>query len=444
MIKKALQIGVILIFLIICIFVLFLILFPARKEKNNIIVTGISNPGKILIYSWNGYSFEREYIDTNYKFVHTVRIGDIYNNGKNVIVAGVGNSFYGPPFGCSVEVYEKSDKEWKKTVIDNVGDLRCKDLTIGDIDNDGKNELVLGTHGEGIIKVYKWNGKNWSSQILEKNWIEQVDKTGNMNHKVPREELTYDCIDQSAVHIVKVGDTDNDGRNELITSVSSPLEFKGEDISYLNLYKWNGKEWQRTVIDNQTGKEFRSIVVGDVYNKGKNVILVGSGLMWTKKEYASLTVYEWVDGKWNKHVVEDGILEKNMKGLALGDAYNKGKNVIVLATGFPQGLVYTYEWNKNKFEKVFVGNMSEIFKVYADNNMFSDIMQNSMEAQIKDTDGDGKNEIIVSGLTHTKKFGWEATTLGFTVMFKWDKNKWNYEVLDKYSVLGMDVGMIGQ
>jgi hypothetical protein len=432
-----------LIFLIAIFFVLFSILLFQKKEINNIVVA-ISNSGKILIYSWNGKNFERDYIDVDYKFIHTVRIGDVYNKGKNVIVAGVGNSFYGPPFGCSVEVYEKSGNEWKKSVIDNAGDLRCKDLTIADVDNDGKNELVLGTHGEGLIKIYKWNGKNWSSQVIEKNWIKQVDEMMNANHRIPRENLTYDCIDQSAVHIVKVGDVDNDGKNEIIASISSPLEYLGEDISYLNLYKWNGTAFQRTTIDNQEGKEFRSIFIGDVRNNGKNAVLIGSGLIPTKKEFASLSIYEWENGNWNKSVIENEVLEKNMKGLALGDVYNKGKNAVVVATGFSDGLLYAYEWNGKKFSKSFVGNISKIFEVYFDNSIIPDIMHNSMEAQIKDVDGDGKNEIIVSGLSQTKKFGWEATTLGFTVIFKWDKNKWNYEVLDKYSALGMDVGIIGQ
>jgi len=427
------------ILLVVLVFILFLILFFA-KEGKNLIVVGISNPGKIFVYSWNGHDFERSSIDIDYKFVHTVRVGYIYSNGKNVIVAGVGNSFYGPPFGCAIEAYEKIGDEWKKTAIDNVGDLRCKDLTIGDVDNDGKNELILGTHGEGVVKVYKWDEKNWNSQIVEKNWIGQVDKMQNTSHKVPRESLTYDAIVQSAVHIVKVGDVDNDGKNELLASISSPLEYSGEDISYLNLYRWDGSEWQRTAIDNQEGKEFRSIAIGDVYNNGKNVILAGSGLMWVKKEFASLVLYEWKDGKWSKLTVEDKVQEKNMKGLAIGDAYNKGKNAIVLATGFPQGLVYTYEWNGSKFERIFVGNISEIFKVYVDNSIFPDIMHNSMEAQIKDVDGDGKNDIVVSGMSHTKKFGWEATTLGFTVVFKWNGNKWHYKVLDSYAVLGMDIG----
>ena len=424
-------------------FIVFLVfLSQYNKIHFNEIITGVSNPGRILIYKWSNYYFDRKEIPTDFKLVHAVRIGDIYNDGRNIIAVGMGNGFFGPPWGCQVGAYTFDEKEWQRAVIDEVNDPRCKDLTIGDVDNDGKNELVLGTHGEGIIKTYKWDGNKWDKEIIERNWIEQVDKLLNISHRVPREDLTYDYIVQSAVHIVKVGDADNDGKNEIVASISSPLEYPGEDVSYLNLYKWNGDSWQRTVIDNREGEEFRSIAIGDAYNKGKNVILVGSGVMWNKKEYASLTLYEWNERKWIKHVVEDKIKEKNMKGLAIGDAYNKGKDVIVLATGFSQGLIYTYEWNDKNFEIVFVGNISEIYKVYVKNNMFPDIMHNSMEAQIKDIDGDGKNEIIVGGMSHTKNFGWETTTLGFLIVFKWQDEKWDYKVLDSYSVLGMDVGNI--
>jgi hypothetical protein len=105
-------------------------------------------------------------------------------------------------------------------------------------------------------------------------------------------------------------------------------------------------------------------------------------------------------------------------------------------------LIYSYEWDGKKFVRKFIGNISEIFEVYSENYILPDIMHNSMEAQIKDVDADGKNEIIVAGMSHTRKFGWEATTLGFITIFKQIDTGWTHKVLDTYSVLGTDIGKI--
>lgn len=66
--------------------------FRTNAEKP-VIVTGTANPGRIMIYSFDGTDYKRSEIDTGYNLVWTVRTGDIYNKGKSVIVAGVGNSF---------------------------------------------------------------------------------------------------------------------------------------------------------------------------------------------------------------------------------------------------------------------------------------------------------------------------------------------------------------
>src|SRR3989338_6473248 len=66
------------------------------------IVTGSAYPGRVFIYNSAGGSFARTELDTGYNLVYTVRIGDIFNNGENEIVAGVGNSFFAEPHGCKV------------------------------------------------------------------------------------------------------------------------------------------------------------------------------------------------------------------------------------------------------------------------------------------------------------------------------------------------------
>ena len=413
--------------------------FVNNKQSGEVIVVGTGNPGKIFVYDYN--SFQRKEIDTGFKLVHTVRIGDAFNDGKNVIVAGVSNSFYGPPYGCEVILLDPSNN-FKESLVDNVGDLRCKDLTIGDADNDGRNEIVLGTHGEGTINIYKWDGK-WKKQEVEKNFIKQVDEKEGVNHRVPVEKLTYDTVEQSAVHIVKIGDIDNDGRNEIVATISSPLEHTdGPPISFVNVYEFDGKNWNRTTIHRGTGFQHRSILIDDFDYSGWNEVLIGAA-----PNRLFMLRY---DGNWSSALIFNQTIDKNMKGLDFQDIYSNGKKVIVLATGIPNTLIYTLEWDGREFQKKLIGNVSQVLENY---NVIKNLNYNALDVQARDIDNDGKLEIIVAGEADTSVtldkltpqnniFGWEATPYGFLVVYKFDEKNWNPTVLDTYSVLGMDIGNI--
>ncbi|MBI3779516.1 MAG: hypothetical protein HY278_00375 [candidate division NC10 bacterium] len=373
------------------------------------IVTGVSNPGQILIYRPTGAGFQRESIDVGYRYVHTVRVGDIYNDGRPAIVAGVGNSHFGPPWGCWVVAFRLGERGWRKEIIDHLNEPRCKDLAVGDADNDGKNELVLGTHGEGIVKVYKWDGAKWGTQVVERNWIAQVDRAERTNHRVPRDRLTYDYIVQTAVHIVKIADVDHDGKNELIVTMSTPLELK-------TLKRGPG---ELGFVRNLDGG-------------AKNDLFVGGAP-------GHLFMYQWWKEGWHKRLIHRESIEEDMKGLTVGDPYNSGKDVLVLATGWPHSLISTFSWDKEQFTKKMVGNIAELLKPY---NPIERLEYNAMEVQVKDLSGDGKKELVVAGLTKAPRFGFEGTVLGFLAVFRYDGTGWTHQILDQYAVLGMDIGRL--
>jgi len=416
--------------------------FASNTSEKTVIVAGTGNPGKIMIYSFDGTNYKRSEIDTGYNLVWTVKIGNIYNKGKNVIVAGVGNSFFAQPFGCSVVAYEPTANGWQKDVIDSNVDLRCKDLSIGSVYNDGQNELVLGTHGEGIINVYKWDGTKWNKQEMDRNFIQQMDRLQDANHRVPVENLTYDTIDQTAVHIVKIGDALNDGKNEIVTTESSPLEYSGQTVSYVNIYKYNNGNWNRTTILVENGIQDRSILIDDFNNSGKNNILIGA--------VPGKLIFLTNDGKWSSEFVFNQSIDKNMKGLDFQDLYSNGQKEVVVATGIPYTLVYVLNWNGTNIQPQIVGNVSQVFEKYT---VIKNLSFNSLDVQTKDVDNSGKPEIIVGGEADTSValsslkpqdniFGWEATPYGFLVIYKFDGKKWNPQILDQNSVLGLTVGKL--
>jgi len=411
-----------------------------QPETKKVIITGTGNPGKILIYSFEKGDYARTQIDTGYNLVWTVKVGDIYNNGKNVIVAGVGNSFFATPYGCQLVAYEPLMIGWKKTVIDSNVDLRCKDVAIGDADNDGMNELVLGTHGEGTINIYKWNGAKWDKIEIERNFIEQVDKQESSNHRVPVEKLTYNTVVQTAIHIVKIGDAYNEGKNVIVATESSALEYtEGPQISFVNLYKFDDKNWIREVIHNGTGFQHRSVLIDNLDYSGRNKIAIGAA--------PNRLFLLDNDGKWSSILIFNQTLDKNMKGLDFQDIYSSGRKTIVLATGIPYALIFSLEWDGNRFNEKLIGNVSQVLEKY---NVIKNLNYNSLDVQAADIDNDNKMEIIVAGEADTSLnlgklkpddnvFGWESTPLGFLIVYKNYEERWTPQILDTYSVLALTV-----
>jgi len=422
--------------------VLVFFLYFQNIEKT-VIVAGTANPGKIMIYSFDGNRYKSYEIDTGYNLVWTVRIGDIYNRGKNVIVAGVGNSFFSTPFGCSLVAYEPTANGWKKDVIDSNVDIRCKDVAIGDVYNNGRNEIVLGTHGEGFVKVYKWDGTKWNSETLEDNLIATTDAKLGMNHRVPTENLTYNTTDQTAVHIVKIGDVDNDGKNEIVATISSSNEYQGNysELAFLRMYKWNGSIWIKSDIDELTGIKFRATpAIGDAKNAGeKQLYVTGAPHL--------LLLYNLKNGNWTRSVIENQTQssEINMKAMDISKIENKIQ--IIVATGVTNAVIYSYGWDGSSFEKHFIANISEILQ----SRNVSGLGDNSLSVHVADLNNDGKNEIVVGGESDTSantyisaqdKLGWEVTPYGFLVVYKYSGNNWKPEILNENSVLGMDAGKL--
>ncbi len=428
-----------LIFFLIFVFAIFgFILWPRQIKKTartvtppngRYMVVGTGNPGKVILYTRTGENFTlAKSIDTGFQFVHTVRLGDIYNNGSLSIIAGVSNSFYRDPYGCKVIAYDLSS--FQQTLIDDVGDLRCKDLTIGDAENNGKNAIVLGTHGEGLVKVYTWIKNEWQKTTIEINYIAQIDAQNHTNHRVPNSDVPCPtCLIQTAVHIVKIGDIDNDGKNEIITTDSSPLELKKEEeISFIRVYRKSGDTWTSQTIDSTSGQEFRSITIADVHGNGKNTLLVGLGS--PRNNPGSFLAYDFTNGVWEKTVIHKDDTELNMKGVDVGEINGTARSVL-LATGFPNANIMTFHWDGKGYVPTPVGSIRTIFNV--PNSQF-----NSMVAAIVP---ETKSAFVVAGNTvfPQQNIGWETTNKGFLVLYLGRLGTWTPTILSQDNVLALDV-----
>ncbi len=316
-------------------------------------VAGTGNPGTIYLYSATGKEYElTKKIPTDFAYVHTVRIGDIYNDGTTVIVAGVSNSPKDKPFDCQVVAYNLDG--FVRGILDQTNDLRCKDLAIGDADNDGKNEIVA--------------------------------------------------------------------------TLSSPLELANvEEVSFVRMYKKENGTWNGSTIDETSGREFRSIAIGDPFGTAKNSVIIGLGS--PRMEPGSLVSYTFNGSSWDKTAIHNDTKERNMKGVAL--ARNTGNvRPIILATGFPDARIMSFVWDGGALRSTNITSLrSHIDKPGAEFNAMAVILPNKTDARF-----------VVGGMTvyPEQKIGWEQTREGFLMDAKRDGNTWKTRMLLTGNVLSLD------
>tara|TARA_R110002095_G_scaffold57178_1_gene48950 strand:- start:3883 stop:5067 length:1185 start_codon:yes stop_codon:yes gene_type:complete len=98
----------------------------------------------------------RQILDDNIKAGHAVATANLFGSGREEIVAGWRTPNKDQKVG--VKVYwstDESGKNWKSAWIDENG-MACEDLRLGDLNGDGKIDIVAAGRNSHNLKIY-WN-----------------------------------------------------------------------------------------------------------------------------------------------------------------------------------------------------------------------------------------------------------------------------------------------
>jgi Aldos-2-ulose dehydratase, beta-propeller domain/FG-GAP-like repeat len=118
---------------------------------------------QVVVYTprAGGPRWERQVLDDHLRWGHAVWCADLDGDGTEELVIGVrDNPAKGDTFTekCGVRIYKATDgvgKKWARNIVDD-GGVAVEDLTVADLNGDGKPDIIAVGRGTHNARIY-WN-----------------------------------------------------------------------------------------------------------------------------------------------------------------------------------------------------------------------------------------------------------------------------------------------
>ncbi len=372
----------------------------ANNDGENDIITTNHLDGEVSILLWDVISGDwdaeiNKSVGTN---PHGVFVGDANNDGQNDIVAA--NSLDN---NVSILFWEVPSGHWSNEMVKAVGDSPLY-LDVGDANNDGQNDIVVPNRDDNNVSIFLWDGilNNWKIE-MKKSPIgtptavsiadanndghnEIVTSNGNpyrasmllwnSTSKDWDAEITVPYVYTVGSNRICVGDTNNDGENDIVVSDSDAAS------PHIEIILWNttSMNWDPPILRffTPTGPP-HDVFIGDTNNDGQNDIVVSNGL----DHFVSILLWNRTSENWTTPITR---AVNQPDHIYIADANNDGQNDIVAVSDVINKISILL-WNTSRGES---GDWDE--------PILKSVTDNSRNVHVDDMNNDGQNDIVVTNI----------------------------------------------
>jgi hypothetical protein len=254
---------------------------------------------------------------------------------------------------------------------------RLRDIEIGDVSGNGKDDIVLATHDQGVVAVGTETDGKWT-------FVEMDQKADTF------------------VHEIEIGDVDGDGKKEFYATPSDRNKASGESQpGSVYRYDVKGDTYESTTVVSFDVSHAKEILVTDIDADGVDELYVVREAHTAKNDDGEVERLDPVrivrvmpkDGGWANEIV--GTIEDDQcRFLLAGDVDGDGQAELIAAAEH-SGLWMLERKEDGTFENVLIDANSGGFE---------------HATHAADLDGDGKLEIYVAADTQKefRQYTWNG------------------------------------